>query len=518
MWRNFDVGAVMECLSSGGASVAAGSDGLSRTVGRAHVALDPDHLWRSGANELVVTTIPTLLAVSDTADRLVARLDAARVSGVAVRLDTTEPLPTGILAAADKRSIPLITFPERTSPAEVTTAVLAGLLAAQRRRLEHVLDIHQRFTSVVLAGGGTQEIAGTLHELLGHPVAVIGVDGSPKVVAPADGRGRFDAAAPATLRYPIRAGEAAYGEIVAYTDDGPTDPDALVALERAALAVAVGLAQASALAEAEERFAAISLEELIAGHAGNTADVAERAASFGWDLTRPRAVLLASIDPPDDGIIPPAALGTIAAAARATLGPDSIVWTRSATIAALIAPDTTDPGDRRLMAETLRAELDLRLRSVNVSIGVGRRVDALDDLPRSFTEASKAVDVGRWARGRHVTEVFDDLGLERLLSATPTQDLADFVQHAIGALVDHDRVHNTDLVATLAAWLETRNMAEASRRLFVHYNTLKNRLDRIENIIGPVVTDAARALECEVAIYVDRQYDVPWGAKHDTES
>jgi sugar diacid utilization regulator len=60
-------------------------------------------------------------------------------------------------------------------------------------------------------------------------------------------------------------------------------------------------------------------------------------------------------------------------------------------------------------------------------------------------------------------------------------------------------------------------VCDASRRLYVHYNTLKNRLDRIENIIGPVVTDAARALECEVAIYVDRHYDVPWEPKNDPE-
>ncbi|MAT06581.1 MAG: hypothetical protein CL424_16195 [Acidimicrobiaceae bacterium] len=104
----------------------------------------------------------------------------------------------------------------------------------------------------------------------------------------------------------------------------------------------------------------------------------------------------------------------------------------------------------------------------------------------------------------------DELGVERLLASTPTDDLAGFVDQTIGALVDHDRLHRTDLVETLGIWLETRNMAEASRRLHVHYNTFKNRLDRIESILGPVVSDAARALECEVAIYISRHYDGPW--------
>ena len=61
-------------------------------------------------------------------------------------------------------------------------------------------------------------------------------------------------------------------------------------------------------------------------------------------------------------------------------------------------------------------------------------------------------------------------------------------------------------------WLETRNMAEAARRTHVHHDTFKNRLERIESILGPVVTDAARSLECEVAIYVARHYDGPWAA------
>jgi len=98
----------------------------------------------------------------------------------------------------------------------------------------------------------------------------------------------------------------------------------------------------------------------------------------------------------------------------------------------------------------------------------------------------------------------------------PTDDLAEFVQQAIGPLVRHDRANHTDLVETLGVWLETRNMAEAARRIHVHYNTLKNRLERVEALIGPVLTDAARALECEVAIYVDRHYDVAWADHSDS--
>jgi purine catabolism regulator len=39
------------------------------------------------------------------------------------------------------------------------------------------------------------------------------------------------------------------------------------------MGIAVRLAQASAVAEAQERFAAVSLEDLISGHAGDVAEI-----------------------------------------------------------------------------------------------------------------------------------------------------------------------------------------------------------------------------------------------------
>jgi purine catabolism regulator len=509
MWRSFDVGAVVQSLAFSDASVAAGEAGMDRRVGRARLAATADDIRRSGPAELVVTTATTLLAADDEPGRLIVRLDGAQVAGLAIRMDGPDELPASLLDTSTALGLPVITFPEGTPLAEATAAVLDALLEAQRQRLDRVLDIHQRFTRIVAAGGGVSEIAATLHQLLRVPVAVLDTEGRTLVVVPSDAAAGADLGDPTATREQISAAGESYGEIVALSM-APLDQDGMVAIQRAAMALAVRQAQAQAVAVAEERFAALTLEELIAGRAGDAAAVAERAASFGWDLGRPRAVLLASVDPPEDGVIPPGALNTIAAAARATLGADAIVWTRSATIAALLAPESPAPQERREPAERLRAELDTRLGSVTVSIGVGRRVDQPSELAQSFVEASTAVDVGRWAKGRHVTEVYDQLGLERLLASTPPDDLAEFVDQAIGPLVAHDRAHNTGLVETLGIWLATRNMAEAARQLFVHYNTLKNRLERIESLLGPITTDAARSLECEVAIYIFRHYDGPW--------
>ena len=505
------MGAVVESLIDD-AVVVAGAHGMSRTVHGARTVATPDDLRRVGADDLVVVTAASLTSGDVGWEQLIGSLVAAHVAGLTVCLDPAEQLPHGLLAAADRAAFPIITFPDTMATGDVTIAVLDALLAAQGQRLERFLEIYQRFTPIILAGGGAPEIATTLHTLIDYPVLVLDASGRRTVVVPSDAEIDIDTAVTSGVRHPIVAGDQDYGAIVAVTGGAPLDADQLLALERASTAIAVRLAHASAAAAEQERFAATSLEELIAGHAGDTINLTERALSFGWDLSCPRAVLLASIDPPTDQDTLQPALATIAASARATLGRDAIVWTRSSTIAALVALATGESAERRRIAETLRQDLDLRLRTVTVSIGVGTRVDDSRELPRSYVEASRAVDVGRWAKGRHVTEVFDELGLERLLASTPTDDLAGFVEQTIGALVEYDRLNRTDLVKTLGVWLETRNMAEASRVVHVHYNTFKNRLDRIESVLGPIVSDAARALECEVAIYIFLHYDGPWTA------
>jgi len=488
----------------------AGHRGLSRQVERPLVVAHAEDLRRARPDDLVVVPAD-ILAEGQADSHLVAELAGAQVAGLVVG-SSGLAIPEIIRTTADRLDLPVITVRD-AELADVATVVFDALLSAQNQRTQRMVDVHQRFTRVVLSGGGLVEIATALHQQLACPVAIVDRDQRPLALVPSDAAEALSAAIADDAfvsREAIRIGTNDHGWVLVLRPRAELTVDDSVALERAALAAAMRQAQSSAVAEAEERFAALSLEELISGHVTSASEISERAASFAWDLQRPLAVLLASVDAPIDRRRLPTALSTIAAAARASLGPTAIVWSRSTTIAALVGVDGDD-GDvaqRRHLADHLRRELDSRLRTATVSIGVGRVVNDPAQLASSYVEAARAVDVGRWARGRHVVEVFDDLGLERLLAALPTAELSEFVYDTIGALTEYDRANGSDLVDTLGVWLETRNMAEAARRMFVHYNTMKNRLERIETILGPVLTDATRALECEVSIHILRHYDV----------
>jgi Regulator of polyketide synthase expression len=49
-----------------------------------------------------------------------------------------------------------------------------------------------------------------------------------------------------------------------------------------------------------------------------------------------------------------------------------------------------------------------------------------------------------------------------------------------------------------------RSAALAARRLYLHYNTLKNRLAKIEEIVGPYLDDLDRCLSLALALRLRR--------------
>src|SRR5205814_978266 len=197
------------------------------------------------------------------------------------------------------------------------------------------------------------------------------------------------------------------GTIVAIGTATRLGDDELEALDYAATVAALRLVQARALAEADRRFQAVCLEELVTGHVTDSGALMERSAAFGWDLTAPRAVLVAEIHELDgrafgqlagssDEVV---ARHRLVEAARVTLGQAAIVWARTAGIAALVPLPAEGTEGARQAGSDLLAEGIRRLPGSVIDVGFGSPVADPLRLDRSFREARNAIAVASWSRG-----------------------------------------------------------------------------------------------------------------------
>jgi purine catabolism regulator len=515
------------------ARIVAGHAGVDRVIRSVNVMEVPDILDWVKPNELLLTTAYPLREDPAALAQLIPHLVDRGLAGMAIKPTRyIGAIPPGMIEDADRLAFPLIELPPPASFNEIIVAVLSVILDIQSIRLQRAAEIHDRFTKIVLGGGGLRPIAEALADSIAMPVAI--VDGQGAVLAHSssldDGVAAGLAASPlepvpdgepAAIQLPdgreavvqtIVVGADRHGTIIALGRAADLGDDELEALDYAATVAALRLVQARAVAEADRRFQAVCLEELVTGHVTDREALMERSAAFDWDLATPRAVLVAEFHELDGRLFGQLAGSSdeldarhrLYEAARLKLGQGAIIWERTAGIAALLPVTGRGREGARSAGQDLATEGTRRLPGSVVDVGVGRPARDPLRLDESFREARGAIAVAGWSRGHGAVSLFEELDLERLLFHTPESERATFVETAIGPIVAYDARHRTNLVETLEVFLATRKVAVAARRLYIHTNTLSNRLERVAEIVGPFVEDADRCLALGLALRLRR--------------
>lgn len=163
-----------------------------------------------------------------------------------------------------------------------------------------------------------------------------------------------------------------------------------------------------------------------------------------------------------------------------------------------------DHGAERRVAEVHQACSELAL-GAGVVIGVGGIGRGPGDAARALREATDAARIGRALRGGGAALRYEELGAYRYLvhldlQAAPHDDY----WRAVETLLHYDERRRTRLVETLEQYLRDRRSVVASARaLYIHPNTVRQRLDRIETLSGLSIAEAD-LLSLELAIKLVR--------------
>lgn len=121
-----------------------------------------------------------------------------------------------------------------------------------------------------------------------------------------------------------------------------------------------------------------------------------------------------------------------------------------------------------------------------ITIGVGDYKPGVEEASESYVEAKLAVKIGRLRGKRNCTVFYSDLGIYKLLyDIYDRVEGRDFVEETLMPLIEYDRQHNTEFYQTLAKIIEMDwNLQRASEALHLHYNTVKYRFRRTEEILN----------------------------------
>ncbi len=137
-------------------------------------------------------------------------------------------------------------------------------------------------------------------------------------------------------------------------------------------------------------------------------------------------------------------------------------------------------------AREVQSELDHALQGFEVTVGFSRHAGGPQELYRAGKEALLAVNVGE-AEGRSPL-AFEETGSYRLLLPAMSEDpgeLERFYDETVAPLAAYDDQYETELVATVEAYLENDgNVTPTADTLFTHRHTVRYRLERVRELCG----------------------------------
>jgi GAF domain-containing protein len=293
-------------------------------------------------------------------------------------------------------------------------------------------------------------------------------------------RGTGGDAAASLLAAPVAAGSEQLGILAAVRRAPFSDVD-----DELLRAVAHQLAVALKKAELIERLTAENIvRDVFAALSAGSLDVAEaRARAAGADLTRLHVVVDAEPLHGLDGERPWPALAARVEERLRRIAPGALCDAGRERLQALVP---LAPGARDGELRALHAALDELGRGERVLIGVSERRAGVTEGERSVREAADAAQIAQSLLPAGGALAYGDLGAYKYLVRLPSGAApVDGHSEALQRLVDYDRRRRAQLLETLEQYLrERRSIAQTARALYIHPNTLRQRLERIEKLSG----------------------------------
>jgi purine catabolism regulator len=266
--------------------------------------------------------------------------------------------------------------------------------------------------------------------------------------------------------------------------DTPLDELVPLAAGRAAAAIALYLLTERDAAQLSEAAEHSLIQDLAQGRGFSGEDFLARATGLGLDFEAELAILVAAPHPARPGADArtdgAATVKAFREAMRAANWP-SLVASLDGLVVAVVS--ATPPGGLRVAATHVMEELHESATPI-LQIGVSRPTK-VPMLPRAFAEAEVAHRLGPKTDAGAMHH-YDDLVLYRLLAPLLSgPELANFVESELGGLIAHDESHNSELIATLDAYLQSNgSKAAAAQLLHLQRRSVYYRLTRIEELLG----------------------------------
>ncbi|MGW0163478.1 helix-turn-helix domain-containing protein [Mycobacterium sp. NPDC003323] len=454
----------------------------------------------------------------------VAALLRARAGGLIFGLTEKNPVvPADLVDACDADGMPLITVSIAVPFTAITETAARLQGAARQDALTALARRGDALAMSIARGGGAEGVLAVLRREHDLPLLVVDRMGRRLAGTVAAGDAEVDRSAAASLARrppPLEVDLPGIGLAALFLIEGAMgDIDAAVfclrplkditaaeraAVEQAARFLSLEVTKQQALQAIESRFSSELLEMVLSG-AGRAVEVQDRLRSFGIDPSAQLAVITLVVG--DGPVRPAGSTDEIERFFRGRGVPAVVVAGSQDTVVVFPwSPSVSDLVEFcRQLSETMRQ----RFVDDRMVVGVGALAAGSAGLQESLIGSREVCQVLRRRHPDSRVGTFADVSTYRMLLGLHDRNvLRRFADDVLGPLRGSDRRAGTELERTLRVFLgNDGHWSTTAAALFIHVNTLRNRVARIGELTGRDVTRLDDRVDLFLALEADALAD-----------
>ena len=144
------------------------------------------------------------------------------------------------------------------------------------------------------------------------------------------------------------------------------------------------------------------------------------------------------------------------------------------------------------------------LNEIEYTLNIGETCENISKLQKSFHETSKTNSVLEHINRKNEIVFYDEIGFYRMLmSYENTAPMQQFAYEVLRPVIQYEKKAHTQLMETMWAYFECDcNLQRTADKLFSHKNTVKYRLQRVEQLTGKSFANRYQSQELYNALMI----------------
>lgn len=486
-------------------TIVAGSNGLNRVVKHITIIEVPEVAqWLKG-NELLLTTLYSIRNDEQAQVSLIQELNTSGVSGLAIKLSQMDEIPESIIKSANDLDFPIIKIPIEIKYLDILTPVMNRLVNDKVILQEDVYQATSLLEEALHENKGLDIFAENLQAIVKNPITIeseiLNIDINfgknleslkkedrfelSLIKRPLKFERKIDGKVFTTIVAPVIIEQNYYGNITCWLNDTTDFSMDMAVLERAATLLTVEFLKMKARNDIELQYENDFVKELIFSENIKKRSVIERANGFKITANTNTVCLIFNAEHISNNDFDEGEFNKNKVyKGIKNLNPSSIMGQISNNFVLIYSRNNTEKLNESELTNYYNTIKKIFGESFEVFMGAGRIEKGVQGIQDSFQQALKAMSLGRSiSKGddEHIYR-YDNLGVYILLDKLyGTTELEGFYSDILKNLLNHDG--GLDLIETLRIYFyNNESLKVSSEKLFIHVNTLKYRLKKIQEL------------------------------------